>query len=94
MIYNQKIIKKGLLQIYNYLTKELIAQRLFEYEEEKKDDKDKGISLLIKKKVLVKKINKIESIAYSTKGTWIGNSYYFFHFFNILKNIILLKTIY
>ncbi|OUM66001.1 hypothetical protein PIROE2DRAFT_69009 [Piromyces sp. E2] len=67
----------GLLQIYNYLTKELIVQRLFEYEEEKKDEKEKdkdkgGLTNLIKKKVLVKKINKIESIAYSTNGTWIA----------------------
>ncbi|OUM66002.1 hypothetical protein PIROE2DRAFT_59651 [Piromyces sp. E2] len=45
----------GLLQIYNYLTKELIVQRLFEYEEEKKDEKEKdkdkgGLTNLIKKK--------------------------------------------
>ncbi|ORX47377.1 WD40 repeat-like protein [Piromyces finnis] len=63
----------GLIQIYNYLTKELINQRLFEYEEEKKEtkEKEKGLSSIIKKKI-VKKVNKIESIAYSTKGTWIA----------------------
>ncbi len=67
----------GLLQIYNYLTKELIIQRQFEIEEEKKDEKEneneKNINNLIKKKVFIKKINKIESIAYSNKGAWIGN---------------------
>ena len=59
------------------MTKELIAQRLFEYEEEKKDDeknsKEKIINNLLRRKQYIKKINKIESIAYSTKGSWIGN---------------------
>jgi len=66
----------GLLQIYNYLTKELIIQRQFEIEEEKNDEKEKenekNLSNLIKKKVFIKKINKIESIAYSNKGAWIA----------------------
>jgi len=66
----------GLIQIYNYLTKELIIQRLFEYEEEKKDedktDKEKVVNNLLKKKLFVKKISKIESISYSNKGSWIA----------------------
>jgi len=54
----------------------LIAQRLFEYEEEKKDEdknnKDRIIDNLLNKKEYVKIVNKIETIAYSNNGLWIG----------------------